>query len=864
LGFSFLRFYKTPSYQLFISKQGLSLILLALVISLSSAFLAYTGKTQALDWLLYDNAMTWSQFASSDDIVIIEIDDKSLSQIGRWPWPRRTHAELLDKLSLAQTKAVVFDVLFPELDANDFESDKLFAQAIKRNASVILPIYLETLGQQGQVLERPPHGLFYREVQALGHVHLHAESDGIIRGVFLKEGVGSPFWPHLSLALIKSLASQSTNPGILSIPGNRVSEQTSNSPTLGIARDFHNLLPMPASDQGLRHYSYSDVLKGAIDLNNLYKKIVFVGATAAGLGDVLATPIGSMNGVELNAWIFQALHNSQMIQTLPALKLGLITFLTVLLFVLLLGRLSPRLFLIFSLLSITGILSASTLLLLFRSVWLSPTSAMTGVVAFFPLWSWLRAEAILRFLREEIEVLSGTNIQNKDMSSRQQRAQHFLEQTGMFDSVTKQLTQKGELAIQTLFLEHEQNLGTSFWQIQLEKHAATLPYSLKKHKGVEVIARTISQLSTIKENDKKNRQLIEKSLSSLQDAVCIADLCGEITFTNERFEQWFQADQSSHALLDILKSLELKSGMAWPQVLSSLYQTNKLFTDEAILKTLNDQQFLCQASLVSINEEYNDTLILTFTDISQLKAAENTRSEALSFLSHDLRSPMVSVLAIIDCFHSESSISHRHLSNQEIHHIESLVRKNLDYAESFLQLSKADSLVETNMSPCDLHAILDAAQVQAQALAAPKSIKVITERCIEDAWVLGDIGLLERALTNLISNAIKFSPAGSQLKLKLAKHAINKHSLSKNGKEAQISVEDQGLGIDKQDQKTIFDRFTRLKSSEATEGVGLGLNFVATVVKKHQGEITLTSELNVGSSFMLHIPALSEQELFDV
>jgi signal transduction histidine kinase len=143
------------------------------------------------------------------------------------------------------------------------------------------------------------------------------------------------------------------------------------------------------------------------------------------------------------------------------------------------------------------------------------------------------------------------------------------------------------------------------------------------------------------------------------------------------------------------------------QVLSSLYQTNKLFNDEAILKTLNEQQFLCQASLVSINEEYNDTLILTFTDISQLKAAENARSEALSFLSHDLRSPMVSALAIFDCF-------------------------------------------------------------------------------------------------------------------------------------------------------------TRLKNSESTEGAGLGLNFVATVVKKHQGEITLISELNVASSFMLHIPALSEYELFDV
>tara|TARA_R110001592_G_scaffold76062_2_gene229876 strand:- start:8578 stop:11133 length:2556 start_codon:yes stop_codon:yes gene_type:complete len=848
-----LPFYKTPSYQSFISKQGLSLILLALVISLSSTFFAYTGKTEGLDWLIYDNAMSFSQLAASEDIVIIDIDDKSLSQLGRWPWPRRTHAELLDKLSLAQTKAVVFDVLFPELDVNNYESDALFAQAIKRNGSVILPIYLETLGQQGQVIESPPHGLFYAEIQALGHVHLQVESDGIIRGVFLKEGVGSPYWSHLSLALFESLNKSSAKENIQKIPGIRAEQQINTTPSLGISRDFHNLLPMPASDQGLRHYSYSDILKGDIDLKNFHEKIVFVGATAAGLGDVLATPVGSMNGVELNAWIFQALRNAQMIQSLPALKLGLITFLTVLLFVLVLGRLSPRLFLIFSLVSIAGILSASIALLLNKSVWFSPASAMIGVVTFFPLWSWLRAESILRFLREEIEVLSMSNVQKKDTLTRQKSALHYLEQTGMLDSATQQQTQKGELAIQTLGADHGQNLASDFWQTQLEKYAANAPFLDNKYKGVEVIARTISQLSTIKDNDKKNRQLIEKSLSRLQDAVCITDLCGEITFTNKRFEQWFQHDQRPEALLDILKSLKLKSGMTWSQVLSSLYQTNTLFSDEAVLITSSEQQFLCQASLVSVNEEYNDTLILTFTDISQLKAAEDARTEALSFLSHDLRSPMVSVLAILGRYHLESYTGDHHLSDEAVQHIESLVRKNLDYAESFLQLSKADALVETNLSPCDLHAVLDAAQVQAIALAASKSIKVITQRCDEDVWVLGDIGLLERALNNLISNAVKFSPAGSQLSLKLEKH----------DDEAQFSVEDQGSGIDKLDQLAIFDRFTRLKNTASIDGAGLGLNFVATVAKKHQGEVSLRSKLNFGSTFMLHLPALREQDIFD-
>ena len=788
--------------------------------------------------------MSLSQLPPADDIVVIDIDDKSISQFGRWPWPRKVHASLLDKLSSAKSKVVIFDVLFPELDLENYQSDLQFAQAIKRHGSVILPIYIETLGLQGQVVESPPHSLFYAEVLALGHAHLYAESDGVIRGVFLKEGVGTPYWPHLSLALANHLTKSTP----WSIPGSRAEDQSNTAPTVDIARDFHNLIPMPAADQGLRHYSYSDIVSGAVDLNSLNGKIIFVGSTAAGLGDVLATPVGSMNGVELNAWVFQALRNNQLIQTLPALTLGIATFLGVLILVLILGRLSPRLFMVFSIVSIAAISGAAIILLLFINIWLPPVSAIIGIVAFFPLWSWLRAESILRFLREEIETLSKSNIPQESSANRQQTAQYFLEQTGILDPLTKQNTRKGELAIQALC--SKQNLDADFWHKQIVKHTINTSFSERNYKGVEVIARTISQLSTIKENDKKNRQLIEKSLSRLQDAVCISDLCGEITFFNKRFEQWFQQEKTSDDLLYILKNVQLRSGVTWPQALSKLYQTNESFTGEATLTNLNDQQFLCQASLVSINEEYADTLILTFTDITQLKAAENARTEALSFLSHDLRSPMVSVLAILDRHRSESSTQ---LSNDSVQHIESLVRKNLDYAESFLQLSKADALLETNMSPCDLHAVLDAAQVQAMALAASKSIKVVTQRCDEDAWVLGDNSLLERALNNLISNAIKFSPEGSQLRLSLTKHE----------QKALLSVEDQGCGIDKEDQTTIFDRFTRLKNTVNTEGAGLGLNFVATVAKKHLGEVTLNSQLNLGSTFSLHLPVLSEQDIFE-
>jgi CHASE2 domain-containing sensor protein/signal transduction histidine kinase len=842
---------------------------LAIFISLFSAYLAYAEKTEDLDWLYYDKTQNFSHLPPADDLVVIDIDDKSINKMGRWPWPRREHARLLDILSTVNTKAVIFDVMFPDIDTNEPQSDVRFSQAIKRNGKVILPIHFETLGQQGLVVESPPHNLFYANVHALGHVHLESEADGIVRSIYLKEGVGTAFWPHLALALLEKLDTNTSDKPF--IPGNRVQDRLQESLSINIERDYHNLIPMPSAEQGLRHYSYSDILEGAIEPKALTNKLVFIGATAAGLDDVLATPIGNMFGVELNAWIFQALRHKQMIQSYSKSIVVLVTFITVLLFVLLMGQLSPRLFLICTVMGISFVLASSAALLLIGHRWFPPTAVVMGLVLFFPLWSWLRAEYVLRFLRDEINLLSTTLAPRYSRANSKQLAQRFLEQTGMLNIDTHQQTSEGKQAIKALYsgreIEHDTEL---FWQQQVEKNDVYSPFQTKKNDGIELIARTISQLSIIKQNDHKNRQLIEKSLSRLQDAVCITDLCGEITFTNKHFKKWFlhdipketstSADRTDY-LLSILNNIELKSERSWPQVLSSLYQTGQRFTGEATLSSKNsslkhsnngDKQLLCQASLVSINETHHDTLILSFTDITQLKEAESARAEALSFLSHDLRSPMVSVLAILENYHSESSSNDRRLSDHAIQSIKTLVTKNLDYAESFLQLSKADALVETGMTPCDLHAVVDGAQVYAHALATPKSISVITERCDEDAWVLGDLALLERALNNLISNAIKFSPEGSFLTLALKKYPT----------ELQLSVVDQGHGIAKKDQAGLFERFTRLKHSESTDGAGLGLNFVATVVRKHQGKITLDSEINVGTKFTLHFPFLNEQDLF--
>lgn len=104
------------------------------------ACLPFTGWLERFDWMIYDKISYWKQFIPDDQIVIIAIDEKSLQTIGRWPWSRRIHAELIDRLRQAGRNVVALDFLMAESDDNDPEGDRLLGLAIARHGAVVLPI----------------------------------------------------------------------------------------------------------------------------------------------------------------------------------------------------------------------------------------------------------------------------------------------------------------------------------------------------------------------------------------------------------------------------------------------------------------------------------------------------------------------------------------------------------------------------------------------------------------------------------------------------------------------------------------------------------------------------------------------------
>ncbi|HEY6045794.1 MAG TPA: heavy metal sensor histidine kinase [Pyrinomonadaceae bacterium] len=134
----------------------------------------------------------------------------------------------------------------------------------------------------------------------------------------------------------------------------------------------------------------------------------------------------------------------------------------------------------------------------------------------------------------------------------------------------------------------------------------------------------------------------------------------------------------------------------------------------------------------------------------------------------------------------------------------------------------------------------------AQVLAARKGVRFDSQSNIPEVSLSGDDDLLKRLLLNLLDNAVKYTPRGGEIKLRLATH---------NG-DARITVEDTGVGIAAEDQPRVFDRFYRVDRarSRALGGAGLGLSIARWIVEAHKGKISVESKVGTGSTFTVELP----------
>ncbi len=229
--------------------------------------------------------------------------------------------------------------------------------------------------------------------------------------------------------------------------------------------------------------------------------------------------------------------------------------------------------------------------------------------------------------------------------------------------------------------------------------------------------------------------------------------------------------------------------------------------------------------------------LLSLTDLSKEREAQQHRETMLRFLSHDLRAPHSAILALLDVHNGDSPIFAQ---------IEQQVKRALSLTESFVQLAKAEADGYHFQPTLFAMLVMDAFD-QVAVIAQLKGIHLVHDLDeADEGMVSADQSLLTRALFNVLENAIKYSPSGTTVTLS--------HGSTQGWLECRIS--DQGPGIAPGDLPELFSQYRRFDSAQGSEGLGLGLTMVKAVIERHGGRVLCESELGKGSTFSLKLPLL--------
>jgi diguanylate cyclase (GGDEF)-like protein len=285
--------------------QRFANLLIGLAAVACVSLLTLSDAAWRIDAWYYDTLLAHADERADDGIVIVAVDDKSLSALGRWPWSRRTHAHLLDQLRPMQPRGIAFDVLFPEEDNADRDGDEVLAKAM-RQARVVLPMAVEPSEPNGPPIEILPLPTLLAAAAGVGHSEVDTDPDGVARRAYLRAGLGDAHWPALALALQRLDPRQRARP----VPGLRNPDAAQASPYLW-NRDREVLIPFVSDEASFQQVSYIDVIRGSVPPALLRGRWLLVGVTADGVGDAIQTPLsvheGRLSGVEYQAELLNML-----------------------------------------------------------------------------------------------------------------------------------------------------------------------------------------------------------------------------------------------------------------------------------------------------------------------------------------------------------------------------------------------------------------------------------------------------------------------------------------------------------------------------------------------------------------------------
>jgi len=366
----------------------------------------------------------------------------------------------------------------------------------------------------------------------------------------------------------------------------------------------------------------------------------------------------------------------------------------------------------------------------------------------------------------------------------------------------------------------------------LQKEAAFLRQ--EREKSLRDIATEKSKIKTI--------------MNSMGDGVLVCDQDGSIVLTNPAANHMFQVSED-----DLLGKLLTEAHLP-PELASAIDKSLK--TTESAFTSISQELSLGAAEEVHLRAHTapvrNDVgeimgAVTVFQDISYLRELDKMKTEFIAMVTHELRAPIAAVEQQLTVILNKMAGEVTEKQEQLLSRAKERTKGLLDLIKDLLDLSKieAGKMVQYK-EPLSLPEVIQRVVDLMRAEAEHKKIDLQFSAPSETPVIHADRNSMEEIFTNLISNAIKYTPEQGKVWIVLGEEKGF----------VKASVSDTGIGIEEKDLSRIFDKFYRVKTAETRQivGTGLGLSIVKSIVAAHLGSISVESNVGAGSTFTVLLP----------
>jgi signal transduction histidine kinase len=528
---------------------------------------------------------------------------------------------------------------------------------------------------------------------------------------------------------------------------------------------------------------------------------VLVGATASGLSDAYSTPLSgeamrAMPGILLHAQLLNGLRGGVTLRALGNAGIGIAAATLTLLLLAVFLRLTPRQGLVLTFVLAVAWLATAVAVFRVWGLWIAPIYGVFLVLLAYPLWSWRRLEATQRYMAEEVH----------------------------------RLAEESDL-------------------LPAETALAALPNTALP--AVDLIDARIREVRVAADRLRNLKRLLTDSLEQLPEAALVVDGAGVIALANDRAALYLAGHAAAtplagQPLVSLLQTqLANPPGDDWQGWLAPAVQSGETLACEA--RSESGRDLLLRVGPIYTARAHLVGVIVTMIDITPLREAERKRDEVLRVMTHDMRSPQASILTLIEMHQVDAEAMP---AATVLERTARYARRTLALADGFLKLSKAEQLSGKALPAIDLVDAINDAIDTVWPQATARRIRIARAMSLEHAILRGDHDLLTRAFSNLLGNAVKYSPDETVISV----------GLLDEGDYFVATVSDQGFGIPREDLPRLFSRFTRIERSNPTQadGVGLGLVMVKSFIEAHGGNVSVDSETGGaarGTVFTIRLPA---------